>query len=64
MATRRMEEKGEGMAGATKVKERRLVPNMPNSANDKADIDNSGDLSGYEIARSDAITKAIKNAKN
>jgi hypothetical protein len=58
-----MEEKGEGMAGDTPVKERRLVPNMPNSANEKADLDNSGDLSSYEIARSNAITKAMrKNA--
>ena len=58
MATRRMEEKGTGMAGATKVRERRLVPTTPNSANDnvlqktKADEPNT-----------DAITKAIRRVK-
>lgn len=42
------------------VANKELVPaGPPNSANDKADIDNDGQLSEYELARSAAIMKAM-----
>jgi len=51
MATRRMEEKGTGLAGDTTVKERRLVPTTPNSANDFPDLTGDGKLTMADILK-------------
>ena len=59
-ATRLMKDKGDGRIGDMKTSEKRLEPNLEQgSANSKADIDNDGQLSEYELARSAAIMKAM-----
>lgn len=56
MSTRRMEDKGEGKIGDTKVLEKRLVSQgTPNSANDltpaqrQLDMNKDGDLTGADF---------------
>ena len=59
-ATRIKTDKGEGNINGMKTAEKKLEPNLQQgSANDKADIDNDGQLSEYELARSAAIMKAM-----